>query len=335
MSRALRYLAIVILSVVVVAEGIYLWKTPERGWIDDAARAGAPGKFVRLSQGVTHYEVSGPDTGRVVVLVHGFSVPYYIWDSTAAGLSAAGHRVIRYDVFGRGLSDRPDVDYDGALVSRQLDELMDSLHVRPPFDLMGLSFGGFVTGTYVAEHANKVRTLTLVDPVASSGKLPTMLTLPVIGPWIWQVTAVPGMAEGQASDFLHREKWPNWADAYRPQMRYRGFGRARLRSAIASSHIDYAAHYAAVGKTGVPVLLVWGKQDSTVSITLSDVVRTNIPGIDFLAVDSSGHLPHMEQAALVREKMLSFLAAHPVAGALPAPAATPASGPATTPATTP
>ena len=40
-------------------------------------------------------------TGPLVVLVHGLSVPYYIWDSTAASLAAAGHRVIRYDEYGR------------------------------------------------------------------------------------------------------------------------------------------------------------------------------------------------------------------------------------------
>ena len=95
-------------------------------------------------------------------------------------------------------------------------------------------------------------------------------------------------------------------------MQYRGFGRALLRSSITSSSTDYAAHYAAVGKTGVPTLLIWGKQDSTVSIANADVVRRGIPGIEFAVIDSAAHLPHMEQAPLVNAKLLLFLAAHPV-----------------------
>ena len=36
------------------------------------------------------------------------------------------------------------------------------------------------------------------------------------------------MADNQLSDFLHPERYPDWADQYRPQMRYKGFGRALL-----------------------------------------------------------------------------------------------------------
>ena len=98
--------------------------------LDDAARKTATGSFVKLSEGYTHYELSGPDTGKVVVLVHGFSVPYYIWDSTTAYLANAGFRVLRYDEFGRGFSDRPDKKYEAAFLRKQLTELLDSLKIQ-------------------------------------------------------------------------------------------------------------------------------------------------------------------------------------------------------------
>jgi pimeloyl-ACP methyl ester carboxylesterase len=126
---------------------------PEQVLLDDATRAGAPGGASFDSpDGATHYEVAGPDTGRVVVMVHGFSVPMYIWDSTFIALGNAGYRAVRYDVYGRGYSDRPDGAYDGAMFDRQLDDLLDSLHVTGPVDLMGLSYGGFITGHYTAGH---------------------------------------------------------------------------------------------------------------------------------------------------------------------------------------
>lgn len=310
MRRLVRVLAALVIVLVVGATTVYFWRNPERETLDAAARSTAPGRFVQLSDGMTHYDLSGPDTGRVVVLVHGFSVPLYIWDSTATGLGAAGFRVLRYDVFGRGYSDRPDAAYDGAFYVRQLDELLDSLRITAPVDLMGLSFGGFVTGHFVTAHPAKVRSLTLVDPVAAPADVPGFLAWPVVGHWFWQVMQAPEAANGQSSDFLHAEHWPDWADKYRPQMRYRGFGRSLRRSVLVSSRADFGEHYAAVGRTNVPVLLIWGKQDSTVSIELSPVVRDNIPRIEYVAVDSAGHLPHMEQAAVVREAMLTFLASH-------------------------
>ena len=318
MPRATRIACFAFAALLAAVVGYGAWKNPETGPLDAAARAGAPGHFVALSQGVTHYDVAGPETGDVVVLVHGFSVPSYIWDSTFIALSDAGYRVIRYDLYGRGWSDRPDASYDGPMYDGQLDELLDSLHVSQPINLVGLSFGGFVTAHYVAGHARRVRTLALIDPVTSASSLPGFLRIPVIGPWIWQVTQIPGKAEGQYSDFLHPEHFPAWADQYRPQMRYDGFGRSLLRSAITMSHTNFGELFAGVARTSVPVLLVWGKQDQTVSIALSETVRTNIPAVDFVPIDSAGHLPHIEQTAIVNAKLQHFFTAQPLR-ALPAP----------------
>lgn len=119
-----------------VAYGI--WSNPEEAPLDEAARAGSEGQFVTLSRGMTHYDVAGPDSGRVVVLLHGFSVPYYIWDPTSAALAEAGYRVLRYDMYGRGLSDRPDADYTLAFYDAQLMELLDSLRIESPVDIAGV-----------------------------------------------------------------------------------------------------------------------------------------------------------------------------------------------------
>ena len=311
LRQVLRALAVLLVVAMACTAGFYAWKNPEKATLDAAARAGAPGSFAALAHGVTHYEVAGPDTGRVVLLVHGFSVPYYIWDSTFASLSSEGYRVIRNDLLGRGLSDRPDETYDGALFDAQIDELLDALRVTQPIDLMGLSFGGYVTAHYVGTHPTRVRTLTLVDPSAERSRIPEALTIPVVGQFLWQAMHVPTMADNQASDFLHPERFPDWADRYRPQMRYKGLGRALRSSLTTLSNTDFDALYAGVARANVPTLLVWGKQDRTISILRSSVVRRNIPGIEFLAVDSAGHLPHLEQAATVNARLLAFLAAHP------------------------
>jgi len=311
MARALKILVVTLGVLLVGAVAIGEWKDPEDRVLDESARTGAPGRFVTLSQGVTRYDVAGPDSGRTVVLVHGFSVPYYIWDSTSVALSAAGYRVIRYDVFGRGFSDRPDAAYDSTMFVAQLGELLDSLRVSGPVDLAGLSFGGFIAAHFVAAHPERVRTLVLVDPASDARALPSVFRVPFVGPRLFQAVAVPGMADGQLSDFLHPERYPTWVEQYRPQMQYKGFGRALLRSANSASTTDYPALFGTVGRTGVPVLLIWGKQDQTIAESRSSVARDAIPGLEYLPVDSAGHLPHIEQSALVHERMRAFFDAHP------------------------
>ncbi len=120
--------------------------------LDDEVREVAPGQFVELADGLTHYELAGPESGQVVILVHGFSVPYYIWDTTFKALVRAGFRVVRYDLFGRGYSDRPDIDYDGALFERQIIDLIYALDLDSPIDFIGLSMGGAVTMRFAANN---------------------------------------------------------------------------------------------------------------------------------------------------------------------------------------
>src|SRR5262245_38933461 len=93
---------LVILALVVAAgTGLYFAADPEHLDITDAVRASTGGKFERLSDGYTHYEIDGPPGARVVVLAAGISVPYYIWDPTFSALVKAGFRVLRYDYYGR------------------------------------------------------------------------------------------------------------------------------------------------------------------------------------------------------------------------------------------
>ena len=298
-------------ALVVGVTGFEMLRNPERDAIDAAARRSAPGKFVRLTDGTTHYDVAGPDSGRPIVLVHGFSVPYYIWDSTAAGLAAAGHRVIRYDEYGRGFSDRPSVLYNAELYERQLRDLLDSLHVQR-VDVAGVSMGGWVTATFVSRHPERVRTLTLVDPVTGTASKPGgLFGLPLIGDYLWQTLAVPRTAQGQFGDLLRPERFPDWADRYRTQTKFRGFGHALLstRRNIAGTSMDSV--YRAVGATGVPTLLLWGIADQTVPFETNGSVRRAIPGAEFHSIEGAAHLPILEQAQHTDSLILAFLAKHP------------------------
>ncbi|HEY4303056.1 MAG TPA: alpha/beta hydrolase [Gemmatimonadaceae bacterium] len=306
--RVLIVAGAALLVVVLSAGGFYAAKNPESRVLDDSARRAAPGKFVRLSDGVTHYQVDGPDSGRVVVLAHGFSVPSYIWDSTAADLSRAGYRVIRYDAYGRGFSDRPNVEYSDRLYERQLGELLDSLHLAGKVDLGGVSAGGYVTGVYAGRHPDRVRSLILSDPV--SGQSPATMRpydLPVVGEYLFQTEAVPTMAEGQASDFVEPSRFPGWADKYRVQMQYKGFGHALWSSRIFRRGLDTDTIYQRVAAAHIPVLLLWGEKDQTVPFERSERVRKAIPSAEFHPIAGVGHLPILERAALTDSLILAFL----------------------------
>lgn len=300
-----------LLALPILALVTYCWaRNPERTTLDGSVREALGGRYVALSDGVTHYDISGPADGTPVVLVHGFSVPLYIWAPAAVALSTAGYRVLRYDLLGRGFSDRPDVTYDSDLCDRQLSELLDATGFRGPVHVMGLSFGGLVTATFSGRHPERVRSLTLVDPAADDfGRLPWYVRMPVLGPLLWQGLVVPGMAEGQVTDFLEPSRFPDWVDRYRVQMQYRGFGRALRSTRLAAASLSVDSVYASVGRQTFPVQLVWGVEDRTVPIALSARIRQAIPRIEYHPVERAGHLPHLERPDVVNPILLEFLRA--------------------------
>jgi pimeloyl-ACP methyl ester carboxylesterase len=200
------------------------------------------------------------------------------------------------------------VPYDADLYDRQLTQLLDSLGWRDAVDVVGLSMGGPVVANFAANHPQRVRSLTLVDPAAGPrGRVPWMFRIPAFGRGLWQALAVPGMAAGQLSDFVEPAKWPDWPDRYRPQMRYRGFGRALLSTLRESEDQPLDSVYARAGATGVATLLIWGTEDQTVKIEHADGVRRGIPQAQYHPIERAGHLPHMERTEVVNPLLIGFL----------------------------
>ncbi len=301
-----RAVAIVVLVAASVA--VYSLADPEKRDLDDAVRRATPGQFVRLTDGYTHYEIGGPSTPHVVVLVAGFSVPYYIWDPTFKVLTSAGFRVLRYDYYGRGFSDRPDVPYTDALYVRQLAELLDSLQITESIDLVGLSLGGGVITSFADAFPARVRSLIYLDPsFRTPGSLPPFAGTPFLWNLAAALVAERGWADEQLNDFLHPERFPDWPDRYRAQMQYRGFRRARLSELVANADVNQREQIERVGAQPRPVLVIWGKQDPSVPFESSGTLLEAMPRARLIAVEDCGHLPQWEQPTITHGAIVEFL----------------------------
>jgi len=300
--------AIIVLLLVAAGSGLYVAADPERLEIDQSVRATAPGQFVRLSDGFTHYEIGGPADGRVVVLAAGISVPYYIWDPTFAALSKAGFRVLRYDYYGRGYSDRPDIGYTQELYVRQLSELLDAVHINQPIDLAGLSYGGSVVTSFADRFPDRVRSLIYVDPSFWSPYPVTALQkMPRLWNYLTAIFEERWWADLQLDDFLRPERFPDWPDRYKVQLQYRGFRRAQYSTAVANADVDQAPQLKRVGEHRRPVIVFWGREDQAVPFEFSSTLLEAMPRARLVPVASSGHLPQWEQPDVVHPALIDFL----------------------------
>lgn len=301
-------LAIALCSAIGYFASNYARHDLETADLTEAVRHQASGDFIRLSDGLTHYQLEGPEDKHTVVLVHGFSVPYFLWDQTFDPLVKAGFRVLRYDLYGRGLSDRPDVRYDADPFDRQLLELLSHLKIPGAVHLVGASMGGAIAVSFAVRHPEKVITVALLDPKYSEGgPLPWPLRTPLVGEYLNSVEIFPTLVAAQQEDFLHPERYPGYFIRYEQQMKYRGFRRALLSTARSYLSRDDRPDYRALRKSGKPVLLVWGKADKDVPFAVSQDVLRAIPNAEFHPIDDAAHVPYYEHPEIVNPMLVSFL----------------------------
>lgn len=311
MSRSRSTIAAVVLIPVAAVTALplvrYMESDRETRTLDDQARRQTTGSFVKLSAGVTHYELGGPPGGIPVLLVPGFSTPYNVWDPTYDGLTKAGFRVLRYELFGRGFSDRPDAAYDADFYDRQILDLLDALGI-PQVDTAGVSMGGPISVAFTNRHPDRVRRVLLFDPGYWTGiSLPFGLRMPILGTYNMAIGVAPGLARSQWKDFQHPERYPRYLDPYLEQMRYRGFRRAILETLRNYLTRDVTAEFQRLGKSGKPVLLIWGKFDQDVPIEVSAKVRKDVPQAEFHVIDDAAHIPHYEHPEIVNPLVIAFL----------------------------
>jgi pimeloyl-ACP methyl ester carboxylesterase len=285
----------------------YLDETHE---MNETARRQADGSFISLTNGITHYELGGPKNGHPVVLVHGFSTPYFIFDTTFEFLVNSGFRVLRYDLFGRGYSDRPQIDYNIQLFVSQLKDLLDALGLKQ-VNLLGLSMGGPITTAFISEYPDHVSRQVLIDPAgAEQVPLPSALKalkLPMVGELALGLFGSASMLKGIASNMVAPETVEHFQNQFKIQMQYRGFKNAILSTMRNDMLESFYETYACVGKLAKPTLLFWGVDDAAVPFESSKLILKAMPHAEFHAIENCGHIPHYEKPEIVNPILREFL----------------------------
>lgn len=252
-----------------------------------------PGIYIELENGFTYYEEANVQSNLgTVVLVHGFSVPSYILETTFNSIEQKGFRVIMMDLFGRGFSDNPDLPQTDELLANQVIELLDKRNIKKA-SLVGLSNGGRIISKIAYLKPEIVNELFYI---ASSGfyEYPDTndrdVTLSEINDLI---KSYPEMAMGQKNDFFNPGQYPDWIDKYQELQEHKGFARALISTTKNLVTLDYVHNK--IDSLNIPVYTFWGEFDTVVVYDeFKDRLNRVLPNRTEFFISSSGHLPHME-----------------------------------------
>ncbi|WP_304917298.1 alpha/beta fold hydrolase [Methylophaga sp.] len=292
----------------VIFYAVAKWQDPEVLNVEDFRDPASSGQLARLSAGNTFYELQGPENAPLVILVHGFAIGSHLWDGTFDRLIADGFRVLRFDLYGRGFSDRPDVVYDKALFVNQLQELLQTLAITESFHLVGISMGALVAAEFAAKKPSPVTTLTLLSPLSQRQHVALFQISLLADPFAIVLirTQLTEYIEGMV--YQPVAELDTIKTRFLDETRVKGSRKSLLSTARHLLAYDHLDTYQQLGQQNIPTLLIWGKQDSVTPYSESAKLLAILPEAEMLSLDNVGHAPHLEATEQVDDQLRQHFA---------------------------
>jgi len=269
--------------------------------------------------GKIYYEVTGTGAGTPLFVVNGgpgFDHTY-LHVATAWDMLAKNRRVIFYDQRGDGRSDALKPGQSCTLADQLADlEALRSHLGFDKIDLLGHSWGGYLSMAYAARHPEHIAHLLIVDSAAPRWA-DTLFLFDQIFPEISERRAgyVFGdeMGDKAASDasihdyltmlFYSQEK----RDAFVAQMAAGAYHKEVFQAVIRDlPRFDLNPE---LHKYKFPVLVMTGRYDINVAPLVAYRIHKAIPGSGFLVFERSGHIPFYEEPEAFVRATEEFLAA--------------------------
>ena len=260
------------------------------------------GAWASLEEGNLYYRWYYPNAeianDEVVVLVHGFSTPHFVWDGMKGFLLDAGYSILVFDHFGRGFSERPKIKYTKDVFVQSLRGLLDFQEISRPVHLVGYSMGGPIVGHFTNEFPESVKSMSLIAPAGFMIKNPTKdwwIMKPLIGEWFLNVFGSRLVFQGNEDNDEPPREDPlalskkDFVKKASLQMQYKGFIYALLSTARNFNLFSAQEMFAAVGQLNKPTLTIWGTDDGVVPFRGSEELMLHIPHSQLFVLEQGKH----------------------------------------------
>jgi 3-oxoadipate enol-lactonase len=258
-------------------------------------------QFVEAGGIALHYRYRSAATGRPpIVFANSLGTDMRIWDAVAADIEG-DFPILLYDKRGHGLSDLGGASCSIADHADDLARLIEHVGASEVI-LCGLSIGGLIAQHLAARRPERVRCLLLCDTAHRIGTAEF---------WNQRIAAVERDGIGSIADGI-LERWFTPTFRERQPALFAGCRNMLVRQPTAGYAASCAAvrdadHTALVATIAAPTLVLVGEQDGS---TPPDLVRSTaelIPGSRFQTIPEAGHIPCVEQPAVLVDRLRRFL----------------------------
>jgi pimeloyl-ACP methyl ester carboxylesterase len=256
--------------------------------------AGIHGHYAQVGPYRVHYYEGG--SGPPLVFVHGLGGESLNWVQAMLDLRHQYH-VYAVDLLGHGETAKPDIAYSIEQQSEMLRQFLVTQNIQSA-DFVGVSMGGWVVLKLAVEHPEVVNRLVVAD--AAGLKFQTDITVKTFLPantdelkaFMARLTPrdfhPPYPVE---RDFLHQVAEHAW-----------------ITRRIFDSFLTYQdALDGKLQSVKSPVLIIWGKQERLIPLSVGEEMKQQIPDSSLLLCTDSGHLAVFECWKKLEPDVAKFL----------------------------
>lgn len=278
-------------------------------------------EFISTNGVRLHVVRAGPDTGRLVILLHGFPEFWYAWRHQIGPLAEAGYRVWAPDQRGYSTSDKPAgvAAYTIDILAADVIGLLDAAGVEK-VGLVGHDWGGAVAWRVASLYPDRVSRLVVLN--APHGRaLMRRMRQDVAQLWrswyifFFQIPWLPELV-------LRQLRWALLARSLRGSSRAGTFSDADLaeyrhawsQPGAVSSMINWyrAALRTRARRTEserivVPTLLIWGARDAFLGRELAEASIQECDNGRLVFIEDATHWVQHEAADRVNALLMDFL----------------------------
>lgn len=250
--------------------------------------------FVETPSGRIHYLDRGK--GPVIILFHGTGRSIADWQEGLASRLSKTHRVIGFDYYGLGLSDRNHGHRYGLTLWReQAIDLMDALGIEQA-TLVGHSAGGAVVSLFAAKYPARVSNVVILGTGVALDPMQLLPLIPGVGEFVMGRTDIFSDTfseqHGKALELAYDIKGTRRALLTFIRRQYTVDGIVLLREGF-----DFIK---------APVLHLHGELDASIPVAAGRKLAKRT-GATFFEVPGASHDVHIDAPDFVASHILEFL----------------------------
>ncbi|HWN08130.1 MAG TPA: alpha/beta hydrolase [Pyrinomonadaceae bacterium] len=259
-----------------------------------------------------HYEVFG--SGDPILAIHGLGASNYTWRKLKGRLP--DHRLILIDLKGHGESVKPrDTNYS---IPDQAELVLQFIreHDLRNLTVVGNSYGGAVSLMVAIrlcqEEPERLSKLILICSGGYNQDLPWHLKLirtPVLGGLALHLLPATINTLTVLRYSYYQKRLISWEQckAYARPIGSPGGRHALIqvaKQAVPENFEELIAQYPTIS---VPTLLIWGRNDRVIPLSIGERLNRDIPDSKLVVLDHVGHVPQEESPEETIAAILTFL----------------------------